>query len=79
MDTRKSHKKYIPSSVSIYSCLCRKCGHKWEPKGINLPCCCPKCKSRKWKEGSWVKPKENLDVGRGHAPINTVINIRSGE
>jgi len=27
---------------------CKRCAHKWQPRGKNLPKICPKCKSKLW-------------------------------
>lgn len=29
-------------------CECKRCGHRWIPRGAALPQACPRCQSRKW-------------------------------
>lgn len=61
----------------IYHCLCKRCGHEWDPVGRSWPRKCPNCKSRKWSVGSWVNPKLDLSIKGKLAPVTTIINIRS--
>jgi predicted Zn-ribbon and HTH transcriptional regulator len=33
--------------------ICLLCGYTWEPRGTDLPKCCPRCKRYDWNK---VKP-----------------------
>ena len=38
---------------------CRRCGHKWLRRKIDLPVACPRCNNRLWNE-------ERSDGGHGN-------------
>jgi len=39
---------------SLKTLECKKCGHKWVPRRLQIKMC-PRCKSIKWQKGKNVK------------------------
>ena len=37
---------------------CKKCGHKWTPRGDSKPLSCPACKQYKWEQKTEPKTEK---------------------
>ncbi len=62
-----------PGELSIPSCTCARCGHKWYLRKPETPISCPKCKSPYWNTGdSEYKQQLKVDLAKT-AEINSML------
>ena len=61
--------------MGIYHCLCKRCGHEWDPVGRDWPRKCPNCQSVRWGSGYWTAPTVKLSVDTKCAPVPTKLVI----
>jgi predicted Zn-ribbon and HTH transcriptional regulator len=39
----------VKRTITVWLCVCKRCGHQWDSSRPTVPVTCPTCKARNWQ------------------------------